>query len=136
MERTVLAIDPGTSKCGMALVRRDRAGKVQMLWRGVVPREEVPDRLEEANAVEVYSLIVVGSGTSSKDLVRAIREKHPSIGILMVDEKETSLQARERYWEHKVRRGWRRLVPASLQVPPEPVDDFVALILAERVLGT
>ena len=48
---------------------------------------------------------------------------------------DTSVKARERYWEHNPRRGWRRLLPATLQTPPEPVDDFVALILAERVLS-
>jgi RNase H-fold protein (predicted Holliday junction resolvase) len=135
MERTVLAIDPGSSKCGMALVKREPSGKIRLLWRGVIPREEVADNLDQASEVHPYSMIIVGSGTTSKDLVHTIRERHPSIGILMVDEKETSLQARERYWEHNQRRGWRRLVPASLQVPPEPVDDFVAFILAERVLA-
>jgi hypothetical protein len=59
----------------------------------------------------------------------------PSMGILVVDEKNTTLQARERYWEHNPRRGWRRFLPSTLQVPPADVDDFVALILAERVLG-
>ena len=47
----------------------------------------------------------------------------------------TTLQARERYWEHNKRRGWRRFFPSTMFLPPEPFDDFVALILAERVLG-
>ncbi len=45
------------------------------------------------------------------------------------------MEARERYWEHHRRRGWRRLVPSTMLVPPDPVDDFVAFILAERVLA-
>jgi hypothetical protein len=56
------------------------------------------------------------------------------MAILVVDEKDTTLQARERFWEHNRRRGWRRILPATLQVPPSPVDDYVAMILAERVL--
>jgi hypothetical protein len=91
-------------------------------------------KLEQAAAVERFSMIVIGSGTNSKEIIHLVREDLPSIGILVVDEKETTLQARERYWEYNPRRGWRRLLPATLQVPPEPVDDFVALILAERVL--
>jgi hypothetical protein len=66
--------------------------------------------------------------------VSRIREYLPSMGILVVDEKDTTFQARERYWEYHPRRGWRRLLPSTLQVPPDPVDDYVALILAERVL--
>jgi hypothetical protein len=79
--------------------------------------------------------VIVGSGTTSKQVVHELREFLPSLGILVVDEKNTSLQARERYWEHNPRRGLRRLIPSTMQVPPEPVDDFVALILAERVLS-
>jgi len=134
MMQTVLAIDPGSSKCGMALAKRDEQGELEILWRKISPRPEVLSNIEEALEVEAFNLVVVGSGTSSKDLIRQIREFMPGLGLLVVDEKDTTLQARERYWEHTPRSGWRRLLPASLQVPPEPVDDFVALILAERVL--
>jgi hypothetical protein len=79
-------------------------------------------------------MIIVGSGTTSKKVVERIREHLTSMALLIVDERDTTLQARERDWTVKPRRGWRRLLPSTLQVPPEPVDDFVALILAERVL--
>lgn len=132
--KTLLAIDPGSGKCGMALVHRSVNGKVELLWRAIALREQTIDRMREAHDVDAYSLAVIGSGTGSKALVSEIRAAFPSLAILVVDERDTSLQARERYWEHHKRRGWRRVVPATLQVPPEPVDDFVAQILAERVL--
>jgi RNase H-fold protein (predicted Holliday junction resolvase) len=134
MTKTVLAIDPGSSKCGMALVQRDDNGALKILWRAVVPRAECLDHIAQAQAVAPFSLVIVGSGTTSKLVVHELREHLPSIGILVVDEKNTTLQARERYWEHNPRRGLRRLIPATMQLPPEPVDDFVAFILAERVL--
>lgn len=133
-EKTVLAIDPGTSKCGLALVHRKASGSLDLLWHEVVPTEGVVDKLRAAEDISPFQQIIVGGGTSSRDVVREVRERLPSMGILVVDEVNTSLQARERYWEHNPRRGWRRLLPATLQVPPDPVDDFVALILAERVL--
>jgi len=132
--KTVLAIDPGTSKCGMALVRRETDASLELLWREVTPLDELVDSMHDASEIAPYQLVIVGSGTHSKQVVSMIREAFPSMGTLLVDERDTSLQARERYWEHNRRRGWRRLIPATLQVPPEPVDDFVALILAERVL--
>lgn len=135
MERTVLAIDPGTDKCGMALVRRTAEGKLDICWRSIVPRSQVVAEMGHAESVAPFSMLIVGSGTGSKPLVTEIREAFPSLSVLLVDEKDTTLQARERYWEFNPRRGWRRLLPASLQVPPEPVDDFVAYILAERVLS-
>lgn len=129
-----MAIDPGTDKCGMALVRRDGGGSLQLLWREVVPRGEVVAKVGESTATSPHSLLIVGRGTGSKDLVREISDALPAEALLLVDEQDTTWQARERYWEYNPRKGWRRLLPASLQTPPEPVDDFVALILAERVL--
>ncbi|HRJ25885.1 MAG TPA: hypothetical protein PLO61_00070 [Fimbriimonadaceae bacterium] len=135
MEKIVLAIDPGSSKIGMALVLRDAAGKLNLLWRCVAPQEELLSRVQEASEQRPFSMIIIGSGTRSKETVLRVREAFPSVGILVVDEKDTSMQARERYWEFHRRRGWRKLFPATMQVPPVPVDDFVAFILAERVLG-
>lgn len=132
--KTVLAIDPGSSKCGMAVVHRDEASKLEVLWRDIAPKETLKERLQAAFDEHPFTLVIVGSGTKSKEVVHEVREQMPSMGILVVDERDTSLQARERYWEHNPRRGLRRLLPATLQVPPAPVDDFVALILAERVL--
>jgi hypothetical protein len=105
-----------------------------MLWHEVVPTEAVPDKLLEAADTSPYQIVIVGAGTTSKELMKSIREKLPGAGMLQVDETNTTLQARERYWEYNPRRGWRRLLPATLQIPPVPIDDFAALILAERVL--
>jgi RNase H-fold protein (predicted Holliday junction resolvase) len=134
VEKTVLAVDPGSSKCGMALVSRVESDRVRLLWHGVVPTAAIVPKLHEAYAHTPYQMIIVGGGTYSKPVVQAIREHLPSMATLIVDEKDTTINARERYWEHNPRKGWRRIWPASLQVPPEPVDDYVAMILAERVL--
>ena len=135
LAKTVLAIDPGTAKHGMALVRRDADDRVRALWHAVVPPEFFIPKLHEAYAVEPYALVIVGAGTGSAAALGALREHLPSMATLVVDETNTTLDARERYWEHHPRRGWRRFLPATLQVPPGPVDAFVAQILAERVLS-
>jgi hypothetical protein len=134
-EKTVLAIDPGSTKCGLVVARRTREGKVELLWRRVAKTDDLLSAVQEAAVQCPFSMVIVGSGTRSSEVVKVLRAWTPSLGILVVDERDTSLQARERYWLHNPRRGFRRLWPASMQVPPEPVDDFVALILAERVLG-
>ena len=133
-EKTVLAIDPGSPKCGLAVVRRDREGRLELVLRKVVPTEQLTEVVAETAAVAPYSLVIMGSGTRSKELSATLKEARPQDPILMVDEKETTMEARERYWEFNPRRGWRRLFPSTMLTPPDPVDDFVALILAERVL--
>jgi len=134
MERVVLAIDPGSSKCGMALVKRTAEGHVEVLWRAIPPRAQLIEHVSMAAEVAPYSMVIIGKGTTSRNLVTELRDSFPSAAILLVDETDTTNQARERYWEHHARRGWRKFLPSTMQVPPEPVDDFVAMILAERVL--
>ena len=134
LAKTVLAIDPGTAKHGMALVRREADDRIRALWHAIIPPAYLIPKLHEAYAFEAYALVIVGAGTGSGPLIQELREHLPSMATLVVDETNTTLHARERYWEAHPRRGWRRFLPATLQVPPEPVDAYVAQILAERVL--
>jgi hypothetical protein len=134
-KKTVLSVDPGTSKCGMALVQRTEDGEIRLLWNDVVPIDAVIVKLHEAYIVEEFHLVILGDSTGSKKVKTDLRRHLPSMGLLVIDETETTMQARERYWEHNPRRGWRKFLPATLQVPPEPYDDYAALVLAERVLS-
>jgi hypothetical protein len=52
----------------------------------------------------------------------------------VVDERETTLRARARYFQAHPPRGWKRLVPRGMLLPPCPIDDFAALLIAERFL--
>lgn len=46
--------------------------------------------------------------------------------------KNSTLEARDRYWTMYPNRGLQRLIPLGLRVPPRPVDDIVAILLIER----
>lgn len=119
----------------MALVQRTEEGVIKLLWHDVVPVEAVIVKLHEAYIVEEFHLVIIGDSTGSKKVKTDLRRHLPSMGILVIDEKETTIQARERYWEYNPRKGWRKFLPATLQVPPEAYDDYAALVLAERVLS-
>lgn len=134
VEKTVLAIDPGTHKCGMALVRRTDPKHAELLWNEVVACEHVIPKLHEAHIHAPFQLVIIGGGTGSQSIVSAVREHLPSMGLLVLDEANTTLQARERYWEHNKKGGWRRFIPSTALTPPVPFDDYAALVLAERVL--
>jgi RNase H-fold protein (predicted Holliday junction resolvase) len=132
--KTVLAIDPGKNKCGFALAVRTKPRNIDLLWHKVIPTEDLIEGVYEARAQGEFELLILGGGTTSHQAVSRLREAFAGMSILVIDETDTTLQARERYWEHNPRRGWRKLLPATLQIPPDPVDDFAALVLAERVL--
>jgi hypothetical protein len=52
--------------------------------------------------------------------------------LKVVDEYRTTEEAKKLYWQVNPPKGWRRFLPVTMQVPPEPVDDLVAVILARR----
>lgn len=129
----VLGIDPGRVKAGLALV--DATGSV--IWRAIVPAGELRARLETVFEANEVTRIALGDSTASAETAALLKEilaaKNLDLRVEMVDERDSTLQARAVYFEHHPPRGWRRLVPLSLQNPPEPVDDFAAVVLTRRL---
>lgn len=79
---------------------------------------------------------LVGAGTSAKRLLPQLQDWFPTIHWELASERNTTLQARELYFRHHPPRGWRRLLPKGMRVPPEPYDDFAALAIIYRAAET
>lgn len=131
MGETIVAVDPGREKCGVAAVHKTEG----VLWQGVIAAAELEAKVAELFARFKTNRVIVGDGTGSQPVINALR--HLKVGdqiaeVITVDERHTTEKARARYWRHNPPRGWRRLLPVTLQVPPVPVDDYVAILLAER----
>lgn len=126
--RIVLAIDPGTDKCGAAVCSSGGT-----LDRAIVASDALPEVVRTWLERYAVTEIVVGNRTNSAVILAAIRGT-ASVPIRLVEESGTTLAARARYFAEHPPRGWRRLVPRSLQVPPEPYDDYAAILLAEAAL--
>ena len=127
MSRPVLAIDPGREKCGIAVLAAD--GRV--LMQEVAATAELDAVV--GPLIRAYEpTVIMGNGTTSA----AAKERVEELGseVILVDEYRTTDAAKCAYWKAHPPRGWRRLVPRGMLVPPVPVDDFVAVILAERFL--
>lgn len=131
-DAVVLAVDPGRSKCGMAVVRRD--GKV--LFRAIVAAESLMAAVRTQIAQHRPRVLLVGDGTGSRLLLKALREAGLPLAIERVEEAHTSEAARARFVAENPPRGWQRLLPRSLRTPSRPYDDYVAVILAERFWQT
>jgi RNase H-fold protein (predicted Holliday junction resolvase) len=126
----ILGIDPGTRKCGYALVTAAGAAPLEL---GIVPTEGLGETLRGLAARHAIRAIALGGGTHAAP-VRAVAEEL-AIPIRIVDERETTLLARRRYFAVHPPRGWRRLVPRGMLLPPRPIDDFAAVLIAERLLS-
>jgi len=124
-----IGLDPGRSKCGIVLAD---AARGLVLEAGVLPPERCRQVIETWLARGQCGAVVLGNGTGSQAWRGWLSDRLP---LVVVPEAGTTLEARGRYWQLEQARGWRRLLPQGLRLPPRDVDDVVAQILLERHLG-
>jgi RNase H-fold protein (predicted Holliday junction resolvase) len=127
----ILGFDPGRHKCGLAVMGLDRILRHQ----AVVPAATVVETIAQLQTDFPISLIVMGDQTSASEWKERLAQLATPPRILLVDERYTSLEARDRYWQMYPPRGWQRLLPQGLRTPPRPIDDIVAILLIERYLS-
>lgn len=122
-----LGLDPGKSKCGLAVMGIDRK-----LWlQEIVVTAEAIGRVQEILAHYPISVVILGNGTGSKPWKEELQKQ---ARVVVVDEKFSTLEARQRYWQLYPPEGIVKLLPLKFRLPPRPLDDIVALILIERYL--
>lgn len=100
-----------------------------MLYRAVVALEQLHATLQSLFAEYTPDRLLVGAGTGAKRLRAQLREWFPNAQWELVAEHNTTLRARELYFQYHPPRGWRRLLPKGMRIPPEPYDDYAALAL-------
>ena len=125
----IVSIDPGRNKCGLVLVDCERDCVLQ---GDVIATEAVLDTLQRWRQLAPIERMVLGNGTASESLRHQLPADLP---VKLVDERGTTLQARQRYWQLWPPRGWRRFVPQGLLLPPTELDAIAALVILESELG-
>ena len=125
----ILAVDPGLDKCGVVAT-----DDTVILERAIVPAAEFSRVIREWARRHRISQVVLGDRTGRVEILTQISTVLPGVAVSLVKEAHTTLLARRRYFADHPPRGWRRLLPLSMQVPPEPYDDYAAVIILERFL--
>lgn len=126
----ILGFDPGRDKCGVAVIR-----DCQLLNHQVVVSEQAIATLKALCQQFPIELVVMGDRTTAKSWKQKLEaELSLDVPIVMVDEHNSSLEARDRYWQMYPPQGFQRLIPQGMRLPPRPVDDIVAILLIERYL--
>jgi RNase H-fold protein (predicted Holliday junction resolvase) len=131
MEQIIIAVDPGREKCGIAVVHQGKG----VLMQEVIATNRLTLVVQELLTTYEASVIVIGDRTSSQEAktkLKQVTARGRDVEVVLVDEHRSTDQARKRYWQKNPPTGFMRLVPVTMQVPPQPVDDYVAVILAER----
>ncbi|MBD2579316.1 pre-16S rRNA-processing nuclease YqgF [Oscillatoria sp. FACHB-1406] len=125
----ILGFDPGRDKCGIAV----KDSKGQLYYHQVVDSESAIATCQTLCQKYPVTQIVMGDRTTSKTWNAQLSEK-VKVPVALVDEHNSTMEARDRYWEMYPPKGLTRLLPQGMRVPPRPVDDIVAILLIERYL--
>jgi len=125
----ILAIDPGKYKCGLAIIDLDKKVLEQQIFKR---SEIITATLAYFNKYQILT-VVVGDSSNGKNLAQEFAKQN--ISVALIDEKNSTLEARELFWRNNPPKGLWKLIPLSFRFPPRPVDDFAAVILAQRYLS-
>ncbi len=106
-----------------------------LCYQQVVGVEAVIDEITRLRQQFPVSMIVLGDQTASKGWKDTLSQLPDPPRIMLVDERYTTLEARDRYWQMYPPTGLAGLVPQSLRKIPRPIDDIVAILLIERYLN-
>jgi len=127
-EEIIMAIDPGTKKCGYAVVDSN----LDVLQREIIATEKIIESVRESFKIYKIGKIILGNGTNCSQIEEELKKSFPQLEITLIEESFSTLEARKKYFEVYPPRGIFKLIPLSLRVPPGQYDDFVAVILAEK----
>ena len=122
----LISIDPGKYKCGLVLAEISN----QKVYKAIILQSALlEDYVRHLNTVEDISKIIIGNGTSSRE----IREKlfFFKKEIITFDEKNTTYRAKARYFELFPISGLKLLIPREVFILNKNLDAISALIILE-----
>ena len=118
----IVGIDPGKN-VGVALVSLH--GK--LLEKSIIDLAECADFIFPKDAI-----LALGNGTGSKSVQTILQKRN--LKPIIIDETNTTLIARQLYFNDHPPRGLYRFIPKGLHPPPKCLDDYAAYAIALRYL--
>ena len=125
-----ISIDPGRCKCGLILADLES----KKILKAVVIESEslvkyVNNLIEKDNSIK----IIIGNGTTSQEHAQSLSFLGKDFTI--IEEKFTTLRAKERYFEIYPLKGFQRLLPREFFLNNINLDAISALIILEDYLN-
>ena len=122
----LISIDPGKCKCGLVLVDINKKKVDQAI---VLKTEFLPKYVKTLITNETISEVIIGNGTTSRQNI----EKLDFINnyLIIVEEKNTTFRAKQRYFELFPIRGLKTLLPKEIFLMNKNLDAVSALIILE-----
>ena len=122
----LISIDPGKHKCGLVLAEISEKKVYEAI---IIKSELIEDYVRNLNNIEDISKIIIGNGTSSREIMEKMNflEKE----IITFEEKNTTYRAKSRYFELFPISGFRFLIPREVFILNKNLDAISALIILE-----
>ena len=129
MKNEILAIDPGREKTGIAILNNS-----DVLEHEIINSEELVQTIKSLLEKYIIKTIIMGNGTSSKKKYDLLKREFMDRDIVLINEYRTTDEARKLYFQENPPKGWKKLIPLGMQVPPVPVDDYAAIVIGRKYL--
>lgn len=129
MKNEILAIDPGREKTGIAILKNS-----DVLEHKIINSDELVQIIKSLLEKYIIKTIVMGNGTSSKKKYDLLKREFIDRDIVLINEYRTTDEARKLYFQENPPKGWKKLIPLGMQVPPVPVDDYAAIVIGRKYL--
>lgn len=129
MNDEILAIDPGREKTGIAILKNS-----DVLEHKIINSDELVQIIKSLLEKYIIKTIVMGNGTSSKKKYDLLKREFIDKDIVLINEYRTTDEARKLYFQENPPKGWKKLIPLGMQVPPVPVDDYAAIVIGRKYL--
>ena len=122
----IISIDPGKCKCGLVLAD---LGEKKVYKAIILKSELLVDYVKNLNNFEDISKIIIGNGTSSKEVRKKLDFFKKE--IISFEEKNTTYKAKERYFELFPVSGLKFLIPREIFIINKNLDAISALLILE-----
>ena len=122
----LISIDPGKYKCGLVLAEISE----KKVYKAIVIKNELLENyVRNISAVEDISKIIIGNGTTSREIRKKLAFFKKE--IIIFDEKNTTYRAKARYFEIFPISGLKFLIPREVFILNKNLDAISALIILE-----
>tara|TARA_B100002019_G_scaffold161566_1_gene139372 strand:+ start:91 stop:528 length:438 start_codon:yes stop_codon:yes gene_type:complete len=126
-----ITIDPGKSKCGLVLAEISE----KKVYKAIILKSEfIEDYFKDLNNVEDISKIIIGNGTSSREIIQKLSFLKKE--IITFEEKNTTFRAKSRYFELFPISGLKALLPREIFILNKNLDAISALVILEDYCKT
>ena len=125
----ILAIDPGIDKFGLAVL--DLSGGI--IDKKVILKEKFSQEISVMLNRYDPGALITGDGTGS-DWVCGVLSALGKGKVVRVDEKKSTLDARELAWRENPPGGIWKLIPKFFWPSPSDLDAWAAVVIGRRAL--